>query len=93
MNYRNLRVAKLIQEELGKIILREVEFKNSVIVTITEVEVLRDLSQAKVKLGVMPATAAEEMLNLINEYRPLLQNLLMKKINIKPMPRIVFELG
>jgi ribosome-binding factor A len=90
MNYRNLRVVKLIQEELGKIMLREMEFPKSVIVTITEVEVLKDLSQAKVRLGVMPGTAAAEALNLINEYRPLLQNLLMKKLNIKPMPRIVF---
>lgn len=93
MNYRNLRVAKLIQEELGKIILKEVEFPKSVIVTITEVEVLKDLSQAKIKLGAIPETATAEALNLLNVYRPLLQNLLMKKLNIKPMPRIVFELG
>jgi len=90
MNYRNLRVAKLIQEELGKIIQREIDFGNSVIVTITEVEVLKDLSQAKIKIGVMPESGAEEVLNLLNNRQPFLQNLLMKRINIKPMPGIVF---
>jgi len=92
MNYRNLRVANLIQEELGKIILREIEFPKSTLVTIVEVEVLKDLSRAKIKLGVIPVTAVPEVMDIINRSRPFLQNLLMKKINIKPMPRIEFEL-
>lgn len=92
MNYRNLRVANLIQEELGKIILREIEFGKSVLVTITEVEVLKDLRQAKIKLGVIPSASAKEVMDLIEQQRPFLQRLLMKKINIKPMPRIEFEL-
>lgn len=91
MNYRNLRVAKLIKEELGKILLREVEFGNSILVTIAEVEVFKDLSQARIKLGVIPPAASKEVIDLVNKQRPLLQNLLMKKINIKPMPRIIFE--
>lgn len=90
--FRNLRVADLIQEELGKIILREMEFPVSTLVTITEVEVLKDLSQAKIKLGVIPTNEAPKVLEILSSYRPLLQNLLLKKINIKPMPKIVFEL-
>ncbi len=90
--YRNLRVANLIQEELGKIILREIEFPISTLVTITEVEVLKDLSQAKIKLGVIPPGEALKVLEILSSYRPLLQGLLLRKINIKPMPRIVFEL-
>jgi ribosome-binding factor A len=93
MNYRNLRVANLIQEELGKIILREAEFPNSAIVTITEVEVSKDLNQAKIRLGVIPEIAAAEALNLLNKNQPYLQRLLLKKLNIKPMPRIMFELA
>lgn len=92
MNYRNLRVANLIQEELGKIILREIEFPNSTLVTIVEVEVLKDLSHAKIKLGVIPVTAVPEVLEVLNNYRSFLQGLLLRKINIKPMPRIEFEL-
>jgi ribosome-binding factor A len=92
MNYRNLRVANLIQEELGKIILREMEFGKSVLVTITGVEVSKDLNQAQIRFGVIPQTAVKEVMALLEQYQPLLQNLLMKKINIKPMPRIVFEL-
>jgi ribosome-binding factor A len=93
MNYRNLRVASLIQEELGQIILREIEFPNSVLVTITGVEVLKDLSQAKIKLGVIPPDASPEIMSIMDRCRPFLQRLLLKKINIKPMPRIYFEIG
>ena len=90
--FRNLRVANLIQEELGKIILREMEFPISTLVTITEVEIPKDMREAKIKLGVIPESEAPKVLEILSSYRPLLQNLLLKKINIKPMPRIVFEL-
>lgn len=90
--YRNLRVASLIQEELGKIILREIEFANSVLVTITEVEVLKDMLEAKIKIGVVPESAAKEVIELLDKNRPFLQHLLIKKMNIKPMPRIYFQL-
>lgn len=88
-----MRVANLIQEELGKIIFREIEFPVSTLVTITNVEVLRDLSQAKIKLGVIPTSEAPKVLEILSSYRPLLQRLLLRKINIKPMPRIEFELA
>lgn len=90
--FRNLRVANLIQEELGKIILREMEFSNSTLVTITEVKIPKDMKEAQIKLGVIPESEAPKVLEILSSYRPLLQNLLLKKINIKPMPRIVFEL-
>jgi len=90
--YRNLRLANLIQEELGKIILREIEFPKSVLVTIVGVEVPQDLSQAKIKLGVIPASAAKEALDAMEKNKPFLQHLLMKKINIKHVPRIEFKL-
>ncbi len=92
MNYRNLRVANLIQEELGKIILREMEFPISTLVTITGVEIPKNMREAQIKLGVIPESEAPKVLEILSSYRPLLQNLLLKKINIKPMPRIVFEL-
>lgn len=92
MNYRHLRVAELIQRELSKIILREIEFGPSVLVTVTEVEVKKNLSSAKIKIAAMPRTAEPKTLISLNEKKFFLQRLLMKKLNIKPMPRIEFEL-
>lgn len=91
MNFRNLRVAKLIEEELSRIIMKELEFDGA-LVTITGVEVLKDLSRAKIKLAILPAEKAPSALTAISESAGRLRHLLLKKINIKPMPRLVFEL-
>jgi len=80
----------LIREELSKMILREVEL--SALATITEVEVDKKLEGARVKVSVLPSTAAaeEQVLDALEQKAGYLQHLLLKKINIKPMPRIVF---
>lgn len=91
MNYRNLRVAKLIEEELSGILIRETETEGA-LVTITGVEVLNDLSSARVKLGVIPGDKNKEVIKKIGKKTRFLRKLLLKKINIKPMPDLVFEI-
>jgi ribosome-binding factor A len=91
MNFRSERVGKLIREKLAKIIIREVEFDNA-LVTITSVEVDKKLEHAKVNVSVIPSAAGEAALKELTKRAGSLQFLLMKKINIKPMPRIAFAL-
>lgn len=91
MNYRPLRVAKLIKEELGMIIEKELEFPGALF-TITEIEVNKKLETARVEFSVFPSSSAEEVLKILEKSAGRLQYLLMKKINIKPMPRIFFEI-
>jgi ribosome-binding factor A len=91
MRHRPLRVQKLIREELSKIMLRELEFSGA-LVTITEVVVNKKLEAAKVKVSIFPAEAAEEVLKTLEKNTGKLQHLLLKKINIKPMPKILFEI-
>jgi len=88
MNFRSERVGKLIREELSKMILREVEL--SALATITEVEVDKKLEGARVKVSVLPATGEKAVLAALEQKAGYLQHLLLKKINIKPMPRIFF---
>jgi ribosome-binding factor A len=91
MNFRTLRVGKLIREELGALILRELEFPGA-IATITEVEVSKKLDTARVRVSVIPSDAADDALATLREARGRLQYLLTRKLNIKPMPQIVFEI-
>ncbi len=91
MDRRPLRVQKLVREELSKIILRELEFGRA-LVTITEAEVDKKLEKAKVKVSVLPADAAERAFKTLEKNTARLQYLLTKKINIKPMPWISFEI-
>ncbi len=89
--FRSERVSKLIREELAKIILRELEFPDA-LVTITSVEVDKKLEHAKVNMSVIPSSEDEAALAVLVKATPHLQYLLMKKINIKPMPRIAFAI-
>ena len=61
MKHRPERASALIIEELGKIILKEVEIPDT-LVTITGVEVTKDLSQATVKISVYPSEKTAETL-------------------------------
>jgi ribosome-binding factor A len=91
MNFRSERVSKLIREELSKLIIREVEFPGA-LVTITEVEVDKKLDYAAVKVSVIPATKEEFALRELTKIAGHLQYELLRKINIKPMPRIAFKI-
>jgi ribosome-binding factor A len=90
--YRSQRVESLIAEELGKIIVREVEFPIGSLTTIVSVDVDKKMDRAKVFVSVIPALAKDAALNILKARTGELQHLLMKKINIKPMPRIIFEI-
>ncbi len=91
MKHRDLRVGSLIKEELGKIILRELEFGGA-LVTISDVSVSGKLDRAEVRFSVFPFEKSTETLRVFNENRGRLRHLLLKKINIKPMPELFFKL-
>jgi len=90
--YRNLKIASLIQAELNKLLLEEFDF-GDVLVTIIGVEIGEDLMEAKIKLSILPFEKEPETFILINKRRGELQHKLLKKINIKPMPSIRFQIS
>lgn len=89
MDYRDLRVSGLIRNELGKLILKEFEFPG-VLLTITDVVVDKKLEGARVEVSILPSEKSDETLRVLQKNQGRLQHLLLKKINIKPMPRIRF---
>ena len=91
MDYRNERMGNLVREELSKIIARELEFENA-LVTITEVEVDKKIDKAKVMVSVIPSEKAKEVFKILDVARNSLQTILFRKLNLKPMPRIQFEI-
>jgi len=91
MKFRDQRVSKLIREELSKIIARELEFENA-LVTITEVETDKKLEIAKVRISVLPAEKTEEVFKTLDLARNNLQTIIFKKLNMRPTPKIKFEI-
>ena len=89
--YRNLKIASVIGEELGKLLNREFDFGGA-LVTVTSVEVGTDLLHARVKLGIIPYEKGPEVFRAIGERRGELQHQLLRKMNIRPMPHLEFAI-
>lgn len=89
--FRPQRVSSLIQEKLGWLLTKEIEVAGALI-SITGVEVGKDLEQAKVRITVYPSEKSGEAMKILGGQAKHLEYLLLKQINIKPMPHIVFEL-
>ncbi len=87
---RNLRVNQLIKKELSQIILREVNFAKGVLVTVTRVETSPNLIQSKIYISVMPEDQNNQVLEVLNERIYGIQQLLNKRLNMRPIPKIKF---
>lgn len=91
MNYRPLRVGNLLREELSLLILRELEFPNTII-TLIDVTIDKKMGLARVGVSVVPSERATTALKTLNDARFSLRHTLLRKLNIKPMPELRFEI-
>lgn len=89
--HRTERVSKLIREELSKIIGKECEFPG-LLVTLTSVDVDKNMEHAKVGVSVLPESGEEYAMHELERRTGWLQHLLFVKINIRPMPMIAFRI-
>ncbi len=89
---RILRLKDLIQKELNTLINEETNFDPGIFITITKVEVSKDLQWAKVFVSIYPFNRHQEVLSHLLKITPLFQDKLNKLINIKHTPKIVFKL-
>lgn len=91
MNYRPLRVANLLRDELGMMLARELEFPGA-LVTITEIDVNKKLEIAHVLVSVLPSSKNSEVLKVLQAAQGELRYKLVRKLNIKPMPQLHFSI-
>jgi len=90
MSKRISRLNELIKEEIGKILLKEGNFPKGVLVTITRVETLADLSEAKVWVSVFPGDKGGKIIENLNKRIYFLQQKINKTLKIKFVPKIRF---
>ena len=90
MAERILKVNQLIKKELSQILLREVDFPEGVLVTLTRVESAQDLNQANVYISVLPENKIKQVLEILNRSVYFLQQKLNKRLRMRPTPKIQF---
>jgi len=88
MNPRIPKVNQLLQEELGAILLKELELPDGVLATVTRVDAWGNLQEAKVYISVMPEASQEDVFAALNRDVYAIQHLLNKRLKMRPVPRI-----
>ena len=90
MSQRIKKVNELLRQEVSKLLLKEVDFGGT-FVTITNVDTSPNLQQSKIKISILPAEKSEEVLNEIKRNIFHIQKALNKKLYMRPVPKIIFE--
>jgi ribosome-binding factor A len=92
---RQQKFARQIQKDLGEIFQRETrELFEGAFITVTEVKVTPDLSLARIYMSFMLTKDKNGTLNLINEHKKQLRNLLAQRIRhqVRIIPELEFHL-
>ena len=95
MTRRMEKVNDLLQSELAELLHRRVKdpVLAEAMISITQVEVTADLSLARVHVSVMGAAdGGSEVLTALERTAPFLHRQLVKRIRIRRVPRLRFEL-
>ena len=91
---RTHRVGDFLQQELAQLIQREVRDPRVQMVSITGVDVSRDLSHAKVfftQLGVDDAASAKPITEVLNKAAGFLRSELARGATMRTVPRLHFK--
>jgi ribosome-binding factor A len=95
-HHRKERMESLIKEHLAKLILQEFEFP--AIVTLSQIKIDDEFSAAIAKIKIIPKNLKQsnilevKIIKELNENRDRIFRILLKKLNIKPLPKIKFEI-
>lgn len=92
MPQRTEKLNELLKHEISGLILRELDFSKDTIITVTAVETSPDLKQAEVRVSIMPSLRSSQVLRNLNFKAFNIQKLLNKKIKMRIIPKIIFEI-
>ena len=85
------RVNELLRTEVGKIIHDEIEFKTHSLITAVRATVSPTLEHATIWISVFPKSEEQDALKKINAKIYHLQQILNKRLSMRPVPKIRFD--
>jgi ribosome-binding factor A len=91
---RTERIADFLQQELAKLLLHSVRDPRAECVSITAVEVSRDLRYAKVfftKLGLEDAKSAEDVTRVLDKAAGFLRSEISRDSTLRTVPKLTFK--
>ena len=92
MSKRVLKVNSLLQQEISKILLKELEMPEGSLITVTKAEATSDLKEAKIWVSIYPFKKRKKILVNLQKNKGKIQFLLNRKLSMRPLPRINFKI-
>ena len=89
---RITKVNELIRKLLAEIMEKELSLKTGVIMTIAKVDTSRDLRYTRMFISVFPEQETHYISETLKKELPKIQKHLYKKLHMKPLPKISFEI-
>ena len=89
MTERIAKVNSLLEHEISQILLRDFSFQESLI-TLTHVSATPNLIEARAYISVMPEEKADKVVEILNKGVRDIQQKINKKLNMRPIPKIIF---
>ena len=90
MSYRITQINNLLQQEIAAILQAEIDLKDFGLISVSTVETAPNLRSAKVYVNAMKHN--HRLLPYLERYRGSVQKQLMKRVNMKPVPKMLFRL-
>lgn len=89
MPNRIQQVNSLLEHEISKLIAKDFNFAGS-LVTLTHVDTTANLIEAKAYVSVFPEDKTDKIVELLNKNVYDMQQKINKKLNMRPIPKIIF---
>ncbi len=86
------QIDELVKHKLGEIMTREIEWPGDSLATISKVKTSPDLRHTSVYISVIPHNKSGSTLSFLNRKAGQLQKALNKKVKLRNIPKIKFEL-
>jgi ribosome-binding factor A len=89
---RAIRLSAAVKRNINEILLRELELKPGVFITISRVDTSIDLRYTHLFLSIFPEKETRYVLKSLQKEIYKIQGSLNKKLKMRPLPKIVFKL-
>lgn len=92
MSERITKINNLIKQHVAEILARELSLKPGIFLTVSKVDTSKDLRYTKAFISVFPYKESTYAMKTLSKEIYSIQGKLNKKLKIKPLPKLSFEL-
>ncbi len=86
------KINELMKQEVGKLILKEVDIPLNVLVTVTKAQTSPNLKNSIIYITTLPEKAGKDIINELGLRIYDIQKSLNRRLYMKPVPKIEFKI-